>query len=64
MASSSLSRLDYVFQNLIFLMLAPNKTSSSPLKNNGVLLWVKKCFWTIVEIKIFKPNNHFKALDN
>jgi hypothetical protein len=70
MVSSSSNTLDSVFQNLIaksalqFPMLAPNKVSISPLKKNGVLPRAKKHFWTIMDVKSFKPNNHFKATNN
>jgi hypothetical protein len=70
MTSSSSSRLDFVLQNLIakstlkFCMLATNKASLPPLKKNGLLPWAKKHFWTIVDVEIFKANNHFKATKN
>jgi hypothetical protein len=70
MASSSSSRFDSILQNLIakfalqFLVLATNKASVPPTKNNGVLPQVKKHFWTIVDAEISKANNHFKATDN
>ncbi len=29
-----------------------------------MLPWAKKHFWTTMDVGIFKPNNHFKAIDN
>jgi len=70
MPSSSSSRLYFApkFDNKIYTSIPCVGTKQiiniTIKKNNGVLPWAKKHFWTIVDVGIFKPNNHFKAMEN